>query len=117
MASSGSVAFLLGLAATKDLRNILCAAKKSITIKRNRLEGVKKLYQFIEFHSTVKELSLEINYFSFIVLKFNLSFHFFLIRTIGDFMDVFHWVTIIVFLWCLGTLCVALILLEMGIVK
>lgn len=65
LASAGCVAFLIGLAVTKDLTNALCIIQKNIKTKRTRLEGVIKLHQFIEFHSSVKELSARINWFGF----------------------------------------------------
>lgn len=58
LASAGCVTFLMGLAVTKDLTNALYIIQKNIKTKRNRPKGVIKLYQFIEFHSSVKELSL-----------------------------------------------------------
>lgn len=59
LACLGVVAFLLGMAMTKDLRNILFTIQKNNKAKRNRSHGVKKLYQFIEFHSIPKQLSFE----------------------------------------------------------
>lgn len=57
----GCVSFLLGVAVADDLRNMLRIAKKNIKFKKNRSEGVKKLYQFIEFQSTGRELSFGMN--------------------------------------------------------
>lgn len=59
LACSGIVAFLVGITITKDLKNILCIIQKNIKIRKNRSHGVKKLYQFIEFHSTTRQLSID----------------------------------------------------------
>lgn len=114
LASAGIVAFLLGLAVTKDLTNALCIIQKNIKIKRNRLKGVIKLYRFIELHSSVKELSFGMVLCSdFTSNQIERSIFF---RTIYNFMDVYQPASAILLLWCIGTLCVALILLEMALV-
>lgn len=60
VACLGIVAFLLALA--KDLTNVLRSIQKNIKTKNNRLNAIKQLHKFIQFHSTIKEFSLEINF-------------------------------------------------------
>lgn len=74
IACFGIVAFLLGLAVTKDLIKILYASQKAIRTKRNRLKGVKKFYRFIEFHSTAKQLRLPNSFGQWSQTTFNVLF-------------------------------------------
>lgn len=49
--------FFIGKAFANDMTNDLKLINDSVKVKTNRMQAIKQLCEFIEFHSTVKELS------------------------------------------------------------
>lgn len=107
--------FLLAIALINTIKRNICEINKDVQFKANRLQASKKLISFIEFHSTLKQLS---NFWIFVCFaEDDLLFISKCCRTVREFSDIYQPIIMSLFLWCLICICGTLLLLQYGLVE
>lgn len=108
--------YLLGIAMTKLIKRSLFAIDQSICAKIDQQRILDQLAEFVELHSTIKQLctisvgnshTIDIQHFNSHLIYFSL---------ISDFSDIFEGFITILFIWSLVSICGAMLMIQMQLV-
>lgn len=114
--------YLYGIAMSKCSIKSLFAINRHARSKPNDSEIIENIIEFVQFHSRANQLSMHYAV-SLNVTNANLDFLFFwwfqshIIRLVSHFSDIFQYFLMIGFMFCLITICGAMLMIQMQLVE
>ena len=107
--SFGIGSYYLVISLTNDLKGQLDLINEHLQTKRNRLQAIKEMYEFIQFDSDTKQLSIEIR---IEVICSEIECESFSFRLVKDLSSIFQPIFLAVFSWCISALVGSLLMFQ-----
>lgn len=121
MLSLGLGTYFFIIAVIKDINGLLQNIDNCAKLKRkNQTHVLKKLFEFIQFHSDVKQLNNNSHFKLFVqFLNFNILFQFpfNVFSAMKHFSEVYQLVFACLFAWSLVTICGAMLMIQTELVQ